>query len=99
MAPPAERKRRAFAAPANHPPVKAPFKRLSKPLTPAAVAATEKHKRHMDSQQAALPFDFVDRHKKGLKLLLPDEIYPRPEDVSVVVVVALLTLLSLEHAV
>jgi hypothetical protein len=92
MAPPDSRKRRASAppdGPSKQPPVKATFKRTTKPLTATEMANAKKNKRREESQQVALPFDSVERFMPGLKVLLPETIYDRPEDVSVVVVVFL----------
>lgn len=72
----------AARAPLAVTPAKAQFKRSSKPLTPAAIAAGQKNKRRQDSQQVALPFETADRIKVGLKILLDETIYDHPNDVS-----------------
>jgi hypothetical protein len=57
-----------------------------KPSAPSTVAADALSKRRNDSQQANLGFHAKEKYSTGLKLLLPDAIYPNRNDVSTVFV-------------
>lgn len=76
MVPPPGKKRRVNTSPSEA------LKRTSNPATPTAVAAAALSKRRNDSQQANISFIPKEKYSIGLKLLLPESIYPTPSSVS-----------------